>query len=48
MKRVDIQQAFLDYQRTQFGGWEWETSNPVHGRTYYRFVKHADGTFLEK
>lgn len=38
-----IQQAFADYRRTQFGGWPWAADDPVHPRTEGRFAKHADG-----
>lgn len=41
--RAEIQQAFADYQRTQFGGWPWPKDDPVHGRDAGRFAKHADG-----
>lgn len=46
--REEIQQAFYDYQRTQFGGWPWPTSGPVHPRTQGRFAHHADGRKEEK
>ncbi len=41
--REQIQEAFRDYQRTQFGGWPWSSSGPVHPRDEGRFAKHADG-----
>ncbi len=41
--RAQIQQAFEDYQRTQFGGWPWESHDPNHGATASRFAIHADG-----
>ncbi len=41
--RGEIQQAFLDYQRTRFGGWPWPSEAPVHERDAGRFARHADG-----
>ena len=41
--RQEIQQAFLDYQRTRFGGWPWPSDDPVHLRAEGRFARHADG-----
>jgi redox-sensitive bicupin YhaK (pirin superfamily) len=41
--RAEIQQAFVDYQRTRFGGWPWPKDDPVHPRDEGRFAKHADG-----
>jgi hypothetical protein len=41
--REEIQQAFFDYQRTRFGGWPWQSDEPVHPREEGRFAKHADG-----
>ena len=38
-----IAQARTDYQRTQFGGWPWPKSDPVHSRDSGRFAIHADG-----
>ena len=41
--RAEIEQAMLDYQRTQFGGWPWPSDGPVHARERGRFARHADG-----
>ena len=40
---AEIQQAFHDYRRTQFGGWPWKSDGPVHERARGRFAVHADG-----
>lgn len=40
---VEIQQAILDYRRTEYGGWPWQTDAPVHPRGEGRFAIHADG-----
>jgi quercetin 2,3-dioxygenase len=40
---AELQQAFIDYRRTQFGGWPWAEDAPVHGRDEGRFARHADG-----
>ena len=41
--RAELQQAFVDYQRTRFGGWPWPSNGPVHARDEGRFAKHPDG-----
>lgn len=39
----ELQQAVIDYRRTQFGGWPWDRADPVHPRSEGRFAIHADG-----
>jgi redox-sensitive bicupin YhaK (pirin superfamily) len=41
--QAELQQAFADYRRTQFGGWPFAENAPVHARTQGRFARHADG-----
>ncbi|MDH3398640.1 MAG: pirin family protein, partial [Acidimicrobiia bacterium] len=38
-----LQQAFADYRRTQFGGWPWPSPSHVHDREEGRFALHVDG-----
>jgi redox-sensitive bicupin YhaK (pirin superfamily) len=45
--REQIQQAFMDYQRTHFGGWPWPSDDPVHVSAKGRFALHADGRHEE-
>jgi len=40
---AEIQQAFSDYRKTQFGGWPWPKHDNVHPRDMGRFAKYADG-----
>ncbi len=39
----EIQEAYKDYQRTQFGGWPWPEKEQSHGRNKGRFALHSDG-----
>ena len=41
--REEIEQTFRDYQKTQFGGWPWGDSAPVHGRAPGRFARQPNG-----
>jgi hypothetical protein len=40
---AEIRQAFDDYRNTQFGGWPWSRSDPVHPREQGRFARQPDG-----
>lgn len=39
----EIQEAYGDYEKTQFGGWPWDRSDPVHTRDVKRMAKYSDG-----
>lgn len=39
----EINQAFSEYRKTQFGGWPWRQSDQVHPRDKPRFAIHSDG-----
>lgn len=41
--QAEIQEAMMDYQRTQFGGWPWPEREQVHPADKGRFALHADG-----
>ena len=40
---AEIQDAFNDYRKTQFGGWPWSRLDNVHSREIGRFAKYSDG-----
>lgn len=46
--QAEIQQAYAEYQETEFGGWPWPSYEHVHPRTKSRFAKYPDGTEVVK
>jgi redox-sensitive bicupin YhaK (pirin superfamily) len=46
--KQEINDAFEDYHKTQFGGWPWPKYDQVHARDKKRFAKYADGKLEEK
>ena len=44
----EIYQAFTDFRETQFGGWPWQRTDPVHSPAKGRFATFADGSSIEK
>ncbi len=39
----EIQEAFAEFRRTEFGGWPWPQREQVHPRDKGRFAKYPDG-----
>jgi hypothetical protein len=46
--KQEINEAFEDYHKTQFGGWPWKRYDQVHDSDKKRFAKYADGKLEEK
>jgi len=44
----EIQQAFADYRRTEFGGWPWDADDPNHGADAGRFARYGDGRIEQR
>jgi redox-sensitive bicupin YhaK (pirin superfamily) len=42
--KEEIEAAFRDYRKDQFGGWPWSRNDPVHPRSRGRFATFANGT----
>lgn len=47
-KVKEIEDAFMEYRETQFGGWPWSSHDHVHPREKGRFALHADGRLETK
>jgi redox-sensitive bicupin YhaK (pirin superfamily) len=45
---AEVQEAFSDYRKTQFGGWPWPRTDMVHGKESARFARFADGSVIRK
>ncbi|MCU4177020.1 pirin family protein [Carboxylicivirga sp. N1Y90] len=41
--KAELQETMSLYQQTQFGGWPWDSSDPVHDKTLGRFSRNPDG-----
>ncbi|OFZ31052.1 MAG: pirin [Bdellovibrionales bacterium RIFCSPHIGHO2_01_FULL_40_29] len=41
--KEEIFRTFQDYQKTQFGGWNWDRDDMVHGSEIRRFAQYPDG-----
>lgn len=46
--QAEIQQAFMEFQQTQFGGWPWSRYDHVHPRERGRFARYPDGREEER
>jgi quercetin 2,3-dioxygenase len=46
--KEEINKAFEDYHKTQFGGWPWSRYDQVHAKDKSRFALHADGKLETK
>lgn len=41
--RDEVMEAYKDYNETEFGGWPFPVSDPVHDKKQGRFAKFSDG-----
>ncbi|MFV0590708.1 MAG: pirin family protein [Draconibacterium sp.] len=45
---AEIQQAFNDYRKTEYGGWPWPRTDQVFEKNKGRFSRFSDGTELTR
>ena len=45
--KLEIEQAFSDYHKTEFGGWKWGSSDPVHGMGKDKFARLIGGKIVK-
>ena len=45
--KLEIEKAFSDYHKTEFGGWKWGSSDPVHGMGKDKFAKLIGGKIVK-
>lgn len=43
----ELKQAFLDYEKTEFGGWQWDRNDPVNKKEDGRFANYRNGERIE-
>lgn len=44
----EINEAIMEYRKTEFGGWPWPTTDHTHDKNSGRFARHADGRVENK
>ena len=45
--KSEIEQAFYDYNKTEFGGWKWGSPYPIHGIQKEKFAKLINGDVIK-
>lgn len=46
--RMEIQEAFAEYEETSFGGWPWDRQDPINPVDAGRFASYRHGEKVEK
>lgn len=46
--RAEIQDAFVDYEKTEFGGWPWDRKDPINPVDSGRFASYRHGEKEER